>query len=314
MKKIFVTKKIPDIGISMLREQGYDVTVSHLDKTLSKRELVEEIKKKKYDGLITLLNNKIDKQVLEYCALSGIKVIANYAVGLNNIDSAEAERLGIKVLNAKGTSAQAVAQHVVALALAVADRVIEGDYLVRKQKWRGWDPNLLMGIDICGKTLGLVGTGNIGQKVGEIFAKGFGCKIIYSDLNQNKFLEENFGATKKSLDEVLRNSDIVSLHVPLTAETTHLINSEKLNLLKSNCILINTARGPVVDEKALIKCLRQKKIFGAGLDVFEYEPKVEKSLRKLPNVVLTPHIASAKMSARIEMAVATAKNISDVLK
>jgi lactate dehydrogenase-like 2-hydroxyacid dehydrogenase len=170
-----------------------------------------------------------------------------------------------------------------------------------------------MGKDVFSKTLGLVGCGNIGQKVAEIVSLAFGCKILYHDVNKNQLLEEIFEAKKVELDELLKTSDIVSLHVPLLPETTHLINKEKLNLMKKNCILINTARGPVVDEKALTQFLKENSNFGAGLDVFELEPKVAQELRDLPNVVFTPHIASAKESARIEMAIAAAQNVINIL-
>ncbi len=307
MTKIFITRKIPEICVTMLKEKGFKVDVSKKNRTLTKKELVNILNKNKYDGVVTLLTDKIDKEFLN--SLETVKIIANYAVGLNNIDLKEAERLNIFIANARGTSAKAVAQHVVALTLAVADRIIEGDYAVRKQKWKGWLPNFLIGKDVYGKTFGLIGSGNIGQKAAETFTLGFGCKILYTDLNENKELEEKYGATRLDLEGVLRKSDIVSLHVPLTKETKHLINSKNLNKMKPNAILINTARGPVVDEKALTLALIKRKIAGAGLDVFEFEPKVGKTLRNLPNVVLSPHIGSAKESARIEMAVSTATNI-----
>ncbi len=296
----------------MLKKEGFQVDVSNKDRTLSKRELAQILKSKPYDGLVTLLTDKIDKDILTNC--NSVKIIANYAVGFNNIDTKEATQKNISITNAKGTSGKAVAQHVAALALAVADRVIEGDYMVRRQKWKGWRPNLLIGKDIYGKTFGLVGSGNIGQKAAETFALGFGCKVVYTDLNQNTELEEKCGAVKMSLEGVLKRSDIVSLHVPLTKETTHLINHKNLQLMKPTAIFINTARGGVVDEKALTEFLTKRKIAGAGLDVFEYEPKVSQKLRKLTNVVLSPHIASAKESARIEMAISTANNIIHFFK
>lgn len=307
MTKIFITRKIPNVCVEMLKEKGFKVDISKKNRTLTKKELVNILNKNKYDGVITLLTDKIDKEFLN--SLETVKIIANYAVGLNNIDLLEAKRQNIFIANAKNTSAKAVAQHVVALTLAVSDRIIEGDYLVRKQKWKGWLPNFLIGKDVYGKTFGLVGSGNIGQKAAETFALGFGCKILYTDLNQNKDLEEKTGAIRLDLEGVLRKSDIVSLHVPLTRDTKHLINSKNLQKMKSEAILINTARGPVVDEKALTIALLKRKIAGAGLDVFEFEPKVNKTLRTLPNVVLSPHIASAKESARIEMAVSTATNV-----
>lgn len=312
MPKIYITRKIPDIAIKMLKEKGFELQISKKDIALSKQDLIKILKKTKYDGLITLLNDTIDKEVLSNC--QNVKIIANYAVGLNNIDLEEAKKRNILVGNASGTSSTAVAQHVVALVLSVMDRIIEGDIYVRKKKWKGWDPNLLMGKDLYGKTIGLIGTGNIGQKVAETFAKGFNCKILYTDMNANKMLEDTVGAKKVEIDELLQNSDVVSLHVPLLPTTKHLINEKKLKMMKPESILINTARGGVVDEKALIRALKKKQILGAGLDVFETEPKVSSELLKLGNVVMSPHIASAKDSARTEMAVKTALNVINAFK
>jgi glyoxylate reductase len=307
MTKIFITRKINDVCVNRLKEAGFEVKVSKLNRAMKKSELVTELKKNNYDAIITLLNDTVDKQVLD--ASKNLKMVANFAVGFNNIDITYAKTKNIEVGVAKGTSAQAVAQHVVALAFAVADRVADGDKIVRSGKWKGWDPDFLLGQDLFGKTIGLVGTGNIGSKVAEIFHSGFGCKIIYSDMVENQNLKEKCHAEKMGLDDVLKNADIVSLHVPLMKETTHLINAKNLKLMKSTSILINTARGGVVDENALIKILKAKKIFGAGLDVFEGEPKVNTQLKKLANAVLSPHIASAKESARIEMSNATADNL-----
>lgn len=312
MPKIFITRKINDTCINKLKEAGFEIKVSKLNRALTKKELIQELKKDSYEVLITLLNDKVDKQVID--AGKSLKMIANFAVGFNNIDTVYAKEKNIEVAVAKGTSAQAVAQHVVALAFAVADRVVEGDKITRSGKWKGWDPNFLMGQDVIGKTVGLVGTGNIGSKVGEIFHTGFGCKIIYHDMNPNEMLEKNCGASKMDLEDIFRTSDILSLHVPLMKETTHMVNEKNLRLMKPTSILINTARGGVVDEGALIKILKAKKIFGAGLDVFENEPRVNTQFKKLDNVVLSPHIASAKDSAREEMSLATANNIINFFK
>jgi glyoxylate reductase len=309
MTKIFITYKIPEICKNMLIEKGFDVHTSDKSTPLSQKELLKEIATFKYDGLITLLTDKIDKTFLNNCV--GVKIIANYAVGLNNIDQEAAKEKNIFVANAKNTSANAVAQHTIALILSLYNRLGEGEYFVRKKLWRGWKPEFLIGEDLHGKTVGLVGTGNIGGKVAEILVKGFNCKIIYTDMNVNTDLETKFSAEKVDLDTLLESSDIVSLHVPLTKETTHLIDLAKLKKMRKNAIIINTARGPIVSEKDLVYALKNKIIAGAGLDVFEFEPEVSKELLTLKQVVLTPHIASAKKSAREEMAIATANNIID---
>ena len=309
MKKIFITRAIPESGINLLKENGFEVVVNTKDQTMPREELIGEISSANYSGLVTLIPDIVDKEILDLCKEKNILVIANFAVGLNNIDVKYAESVGIKVLNAKGTSAAAVAQHVVALTLSCADRVVEGQKEILDGKWKGWDPDYLMGKDVFGKTLGLVGGGNIGTKVAEVFFHGFGCKILYTDLNPNQNLEETVQAKKVDLETLLKESDIVSLHVPLLPETTHLINKEKLSLMKKDAILINTARGPVINEQELIEFLKENENFSAGLDVFEKEPDVSEGLKTLSNVVMSPHISSAKMSARNEMAIATANNI-----
>ncbi len=309
MKKIFITRELPEVGVNLLKENDFELVVYDKDQTMPREELVNVISTGEYCGLVTLLTDKIDKEMLDLCKEKNIGVIANFAVGLNNIDVKYAESIGIKVLNAKGTSAAAVAQHVVALTLACADRVVEGHKEIEGDKWKGWDPDYLLGKDVFGKTLGLVGSGNIGTKVAEVFFHGFGCKILYTDLNPNQNLEETVHAKKVDLHTLLKESDIVSLHVPLLPETTHMINKEKLNLMKKDAILINTARGPVINEQELVEFLKENKNLSVGLDVFEQEPIVEIELKKLSNTVLSPHIASAKISARNEMAIATANNI-----
>ena len=195
--------------------------------------------------------------------------------------------------------------------LALTTRLVEADLFMREGKFKGWTPYNFVGTDLSSKTIGLVGTGNIGAKVAHIL-KGFGVKIVYTDLNKNDVIEKDCGAEKmESLDELLKVSDIVSLHVPLLDSTHHLINESHLKIMKPTAFLINTSRGPVVDEVALVEALKNKVIAGAGLDVFEFEPKLTDGLKDLDNVVLTPHIASARESARNDMAVLAAQSIVD---
>ncbi|TSC67582.1 MAG: d-isomer specific 2-hydroxyacid dehydrogenase nad-binding protein [Parcubacteria group bacterium Gr01-1014_72] len=308
MTKIFVTRKIPDLGITMLREKGFEVDVSSKNRPLTKRELIKFLQKKSYDGVLSLLTDPIDAEVMD--AASTVKIYANYAIGFNNIDITEAKKRGIIVTNTPGGGADRVAEHAFALILALSCRVVEGDNFMRKGKYKGWDPMIFHGTKIAGKTLGIIGTGRIGADIAKRAARGFEMKVVYYDVVRNEALERDFGAVFLATpEEVLKQSDVVSLHVPLTKETTHLINRERLALMKKTAFLINTSRGPVVDETALVAALKAGTIAGAGLDVFEREPKLAKGLAKLPNVVLTPHIASATAEARHDMARLAAGNL-----
>ena len=306
-KNIFITREIPGDGIKLLKDKGYKVTVSKKKRPLTKAKLVTAMSKKKYVAMISLLNDHIDAEVFDVCPT--LKVVANYTVGFNNIDVEEATKRGIRVTNTRGTSALAVAEHAVALMMAVSMRVVEGDRLVRKGKYKGWDPELLMGLDLHHKTIGIIGAGAIGQEVSHILHRGFACKILYTDIKRNEKIESGHNATFTSMENLLKESDIISIHVPLMKETHHLINSEKIHLMKKTAVLINTSRGAVIDEKALVHALQNNIIWGAGLDVFENEPEMTEGLAKLNNVVLTPHIASSRPSARNEMSELAAKNI-----
>jgi glyoxylate reductase len=309
-KNIYITRKIPEIAEKMLREKGYSVDVNLKDKNLSKRQLISVLKKKQYDAVLCLLTDKIDVDVYE--ASPGVKIYSNYATGFDNIDLTEAKKRDITVANAPAPmTPESVAEHAIALIFALGKKIAEGDRFVRAGKYKGWLPLKFLGTDITGKTLGLVGAGRIGEKVAER-AKAFGLKIIYTDVSKNPNMEEKFGATYiESLDKLLGQADFVSLHVPLLPSTKHLINEKNLRLMKSSAFLINTSRGPVVDEKALSQALSEGVIAGAGLDVYEFEPKVTKGLTKMQNTVLTPHIASASTVVRNQMAEISAQSIID---
>jgi glyoxylate reductase len=278
----------------------------------TKKDLIKQLKKKPYDGVISFLTDPIDKEIFDACPT--IKIFANFSVGFNNIDIEEAKKRGLEASNTPGTSDVAVAEHTIALMLALTTRLVEGDRYMRAGKYKGWDPELLVGTDMKGKTIGLIGGGAIGGEVARIFNKGFGANIIYSDIVQNNKLEEETGAIKKEFDDLIKEADIISLHCPLLPTTTHLINKEVLSKMKPTAFLVNTARGPVIDEEALVLALKNKQIRGAALDVYEYEPKIVKGLNKLDNVILTPHIASARETARNMMAEIAAKNIISVLE
>ena len=307
-KTIFVTRKIPEIGIKMLRDKGYEVDVRDKDFIPSQRELIKALKKKQYDAVVTLLTDKLDAKVFE--SAPSIKIYANYATGFDNVDLAAATQKGIIITNAPAVStSEAVAEHTFALILSLAARIVEADEFVRQGKYDGWNPMNFIGNDILGKTIGLIGAGRIGAKVAH-YASGFGLKVIYTDINRNEQIEKESGATFFSTpEEILRQADIVSLHVPLMDSTKHLINAERLLMMKKTAFLVNTARGPIVDEAALVEALKNKTIAGAGLDVFEFEPKLVKGLVKLDNVILTPHIASASDTARNEMSSLVAQNV-----
>lgn len=311
-KRIYITRRIPEIGLNLLREKGIEVDMGTDKLPPSNKFLIKTLKKKPYDGVISFLTDSIDKEVFDACPTA--KVFANFSVGFNNVDLEEAKKRGIEVSNTPGTSGTAVAEHAVALMFALTTRLVEGDKFMRSGKYKGWDPELLVGTDMKGKTIGLIGVGDIGSKVAQMLHNGFGANILYSDVNQNTTLEEATGAIKKETAEILKEADIISLHVPLLPSTTHMINKESLSTMKSTAILINTSRGPVIDENALVDALKKGTIAGAGLDVYEFEPKLAKGLVKLPNVVLTPHIASARNTARDMMAELVAKNIISALE
>jgi len=312
-KKIFITRKIPIIAEQKLRDAGCEVDVYAKDRIPSQNEIVSILKKGSYDAVLCLLTDKIDARV--FGAARTIKLYANYAVGFDNINLNEAKKRGILVTNAPAEfTAEAVAEHTVALILALSTRIVEADTFVRKGKYKGWMPMGFMGETVFGKTLGLIGVGRIGSRVAH-YAKGLGMNIIYLDENKNEQIEAKYGAARLlSVDEVLQKADVVSLHVPLVDSTRHLINKARLEMMKPTACLVNTSRGAVVDEAALIQALNQKIIRAAALDVFEFEPKISSGLRKLQNVILTPHIASASREARDQMAEIAADNIIDFLE
>lgn len=309
MSKVVITGNLPVIAEKMLKENGISVKKIKADKTLTPKELIKEAKD--VDGLITLLSNKVTGEVIG--SLNKCKVIANYAVGYNNIDVAAATDKGIAVCNTPDVLTDATADIAMLLALGAARKAVEGEEMMRSGKFKGWAPQLLLGIELNEKTFGIIGAGRIGSAVAKR-AKAFGCKIVYYSRSRNKSLEKETGAKKLNLDSLLEKSDFISLHIPLTEKTRGLIDKDKLKLLKKTAVVINTARGEVIDEKELIKMLKAKRIFAAGFDVYEGEPDVNKDLLKLENVFLLPHLGSATFDARNKMAAIAAKNVIKVLK
>ncbi len=311
MKKdftILVTREIPKQGLDILKKKFKNVIVNTRDRNLTHNELVKMVRG--VDAVLCLLSDRIDAEVISN--MDRCKVISNYAVGFNNIDVDEATKRGIIVTNTPGVLTDATADLTWALILARRRRLVEADKFVRRGRFKGWAPMLLLGTELAGKTLGIIGAGRIGTAVG-LRAKGFKMKVLYFNTHKNEILEEEVGAKKVGLETLLKNSDIITIHVPLTSKTRHLIGEREINLMKKGAYLINTSRGEVVDEMALIKALKKGKIAGAGLDVFEFEPKVPKELIDLENVVLTPHIGSATVEARTKMSIVAAENIVKVL-
>lgn len=310
-KLIYITRKIPEVGLKLLKENGIDYDMGEKTTPPSKKEFIKKLKSKPYDGVIAFLTDHIDKETFDACPTA--KVFSNFSVGYNNVDLEEAKKRNILISNTPGTSATAVAEHAVALMMALTTRLVEGDRYVRQGKFKGWQPDLLLGTDLEGKTVGLIGCGEIGSKVVEMLHNGFGINIIYSDIVRNEDIEKNLGAIKKETAEILREADIVSLHVPLLESTKHMINSQTLSTMKKTAFLINTSRGGVINENDLVKALKDGTIKGAALDVFEFEPKLARGLSKLKNVVLTPHIASSRITCRNMMSEVVAKNIISAL-
>lgn len=311
MFKVYITDIIPKEGTDVLKKKGFDVSVNDSHKKLTGIDLKDIFSK--YDAVISLIHNKIDADVIS-AASPKLKVISNFAVGYDNIDTVAAKRRGIIVTNTPGVAGESVAEHTFLLILSVIKKLIEADRYVRSGKFSGWDPNIFLSSQIFGKTIGIVGLGKIGNYVGHIAYGGFRMKILYHDIFRSEDFEMLTEAEYVSLERLLKESDIVTLHVPLLAETRHMIAKKELLLMKNTAILVNTARGAVVDQEALIEALSKNKIAGAGLDVFEDEHHIPHELRVLGNTVLTPHIASATFETRIAMAKIAAQNVIDVFE
>ncbi len=303
-RKVYVTRRLPQPAIDMLEER-FDVEIYPEDRAIPREVLMEKVKG--IDALLPLLTDKVDAEVMD-AAGENLKIIANYAVGYDNIDVDAATKRKIAVTNTPGVLTETTADMAWALMFAVARRVVEADKFTRAGKFKGWGPMMFLGGDVYGKTLGVVGVGRIGSAVAKR-AKGFNMRVLYTDVVRNEEIEKEVGAKKVELDELLRESDFVTLHVPLMPSTRYLIGERELKLMKKTAYLINTSRGPVVDERALVEALRKGEIAGAGLDVYENEPELSPGLAELDNVVLTPHIASASVETRTRMATLAAENI-----
>jgi glyoxylate reductase len=319
MKKIYITRKITPTAQNILKQAGFAVrSFPNSDRQISRKELLKNIKG--CDAVLTLLTEKVNKEFFE-AAGPQLKVVANYAVGFDNIDLVEAKKRGIKIGNTPCEEVnEAVAEAAMTMILASATQIVQANTFTKSGKYKTWDPMIFVGPSLIGKTLGIVGSGRIGSGLAHRAADGFGVKIVYSDVQRNKDFEKKFKAKYLSLNELLKSSDFVSLHVPLLKSTHHLISSKQLKMMKKTAYLINTARGPVVDELALLKALKAKEIAGAALDVYECEPAIDclpgdnLQLKDFDNVIMTPHTASASIEAREKMAALAAGNIVAALK
>jgi glyoxylate reductase len=304
--KVLVAREIPSAGLRLL--EGFEVTVLR-ERPPERDELLEAVRGA--NGVLSTATEKIDGEVMD-AAGDGLKVVANMAVGYDNIDVRAAKARGVVVTNTPGVLDETTADVAFMLMLAAARRLGEGERLLRAGRWEWWGPKQLRGIDVWGKRLGIVGMGRIGQAVARR-AKGFGMEILYHNRSRKEDVENELGARYLGLQDLLAESDFVSIHTPLTDETRRLIGAEELEMMRPEAVLVNTSRGPVVDEGALADALENGRIFAAGLDVYEEEPKVHPKLLELENVVLAPHIGSASIETRDRMATLAAENLRAVL-
>lgn len=318
MARIFVTRDIPGKALDDLRKNHQVEVYQAPEGTAIPREvLLDRISGA--DAVISLLTEKIDAEFFD-AAGPQLKVVANYAVGFDNMDVEEAKKRGVWITNTPSSLGDAVAEFTLSMMLSLARRIVEADDYTRAGKYKIWDPNIFLGQDLSGKTLGIIGAGTIGSVVAQRAKAVFDMQVLYCGRSRKEDFETETGATFVEQDQLLQDSDVISLHVPLMPQTRHMISTKEFELMKPTAILINTARGPVIDEVAMIQALEAKKIWGVALDVFEGEDQTERErlplenwnkLVNCPNVIMTPHIASATIEAREEM---TAMVVASVLQ
>lgn len=308
--KVYVARRIPEPGLAIVRAVAETTLWDREDVPPPRELLLREVAS--VDGVLSLLTDRMDAELID--AAPRLKVISNYAVGFDNIDVPAATKRGIVVTNTPEVLTETVADFAFCLMLAAARRLVEGDAYARAGKWKTWEPLLLAGQDVHHATLGLVGLGRIGSAVARR-AKGFEMRVIYYDPIRRQDLEQAQGIEYRSFEEVLREADFISVHVPLMESTRHLIGREQFKLMKKTAVFVNTSRGPIVDQQALAEALASRRIFAAGIDVFEREPvPPDDPLLKLANVIVAPHIASASVPTRTRMATLAAENLVAVLQ
>jgi glyoxylate reductase len=310
-KKVLVTREIPEAGLKMLRKRkDIRLDIYKGSRAIPRNELLSMVGG--CSAILSLLTDEINEEVLD-AAGPNLRVVANYAVGYDNIDILSCADRGIAVANTPGVVTDAVAEHTIALITSLVRRIPESDRFVRSGKYRGWEPMLFLGSQIKDKTLGIIGLGRIGREVAERAVRGLGMEILYFDTVRDRGFERKYRAKRAKIDTIMKKADVISIQVPLMPSTHHLIDSRRLNMMKKTAYLINTSRGPIIDEQALLSALKKERIAGAALDVFENEPNISLGLTKLDNVILTPHIASATTEARSAMAILAAGAIIAVL-
>ncbi len=310
MAKIFVTRQIPGDSLEKLKVNGNEVIISEFGRVLTPEELLERLKG--MDAILTLLTDRVDADLMDAIGPQ-LKIISNYAVGFDNIDVKEASDRGILVTNTPSDEVnEAVAEHTWALIFALSRRIVEADEATRRGAYRGWEPDIFLGTSLVGKTLGIIGLGGIGTMVARR-AAGLKMNVIYNKHSQDPNAERELGIKFVTLEDLLAQSDVITLHTPLTDETRHMINKDTLAKMKKGAFLVNTARGPIVQEHDLVEALRSGQLGGAALDVFDNEPNISPELYDMPDVVTTPHIASATNEARQKMGEQAVASIIDTL-
>jgi glyoxylate reductase len=307
--KIYVTRPIFDEALEKLKRVAH-VAVSPEDRVLSRQELLTHLRDA--DGALIFVTDTIDAETLD--AVPNLKAIANFAVGVNNIAVDAATARGVIVTNTPGVLTETTADFAWMLLMAAARRVVEGDRFIRAGEFKVWSPWMFLGHEVHGQTLGIIGLGRIGRAVARR-ARGFNMRVVFYNPNPvPAAVTDELGAISLPLQELLQISDFISLHVPLVPETHHLLNDDAFALMKPTCVVVNTSRGPVVDEKALVRALKNGTIAAAGLDVYEREPDIEPGLLESDNVVMAPHIASASRATRMKMGMMAADNLAYALK
>lgn len=304
-QRVLITRRVPPPAVELLARAGCAADLIDSDEICPRAEFLKRLAGAA--AAITMVTERVDDEALD-AAGPALRIVANFAVGYDNIDVAACKRRGVLATNTPGVLTNATADLTWTLILAAARHAVAGDHLVRGGQWRGWTPTQLMGLELSGATLGILGAGRIGTAVG-LRAVGFGMRVLYAHPRDNAELEQKAGATRVAFEQLLAESDVLTLHVPMKPENHHLLGAAELAKMKRTAVFVNTARGPLVDEAALLTALKTGRIAAAGLDVYEFEPRLTPGLTELPNAVLLPHIGSATVATRRRMSQMAAENI-----